>query len=506
MTADLAALAAAFAEGRTTEAQALFGQAYERRKADADGLLALAGLAETAGLGDLALRTAIAARALAFDRADLHMRVADLCRAQGRLVEADDAYRAAIQRGADASAARALAEIATGTVAMPGLGPVAFALAPGVATLTRPGAAGRALVSFYRAPVLLADDHPALGFQSAYLDTREVCRILLGRGFDLDVVDLDGDAIPPGDAYGLVFGVHGDLARHRGRAAPGARLVQWMTGRHPEVQNAAESARIEALLARRGGSYAPKRQIDRVEAELESIGIADRGILIGNRATLATYPEAWRAKIALVPVCAGRIRAPKPRERLVPAEREFLWLNSFGAVLKGLDLAIEAVLADERLVLNIVGLIDREEDFVALYRDALFGHPRIRRHGYLATDSPRFQAIADRCAAFLLPSASEGMSGSAATCLQLGLFPIVSRESGIDLPAGSGRYLETCAIEEIGGAMAEVMTMPAEALAAATAVCQRQALALYSRTATTRRLDGIFGELLGGTRPAQPPP
>ena len=414
MRADLEPLAAAFAEGRTAEAQTLFGQAYERHKADPDALLAIAAIAETAGMGDLALRTAIAARRLAFERADLHMRVGDLCRAQGRLAEADDAYRAAIVRGNDGAAARALAEIAAGTIDMAGLGPVGFALSPGAARLTRPGAARRALVSFYRAPVLLPDDHPALGFQSAYLDTREVCRILLGRGFDLDVVDIGSDAAPPGEAYELIFGVHGDLVRHRGRAAPGATLVQWMTGRHPEVQNAAEAARIAALLARRGGSYAPKRQIDHVEAELEAIRIADRGILIGNRATLATYPEAWRQKIALIPVCAGRILAPKPRHRLVPAGREFLWLNSFGAVLKGLDLAIEAVLADERLVLNIVGLVDQEADFAALYPDALGGHPRIRRHGYLATDSGRFQAIAERCAAFLLPSASEGMSGSAA--------------------------------------------------------------------------------------------
>ena len=383
---------------------------------------------------------------------------------------------------------------------MTGVGPVGFTLSPGVVRLSRSGAVRRALVSFYRAPVLLPDDHPALGFQSAYLDTREVCRILLGRGFDLDVVDIGSDASPPGDAYDLVFGVHGDLVRHRGRAAPGAVLMQWMTGRNPEVQNAAEARRIAALLARRGGTYEPKRRIEEIEDELKSIRLADRGILIGNRATLATYPEEWRAKISLIPVCAGRILTPKPRHRLVPDEREFLWLNSFGAVLKGLDLAIEAVLADERLVLNIVGLVDQEADFAALYREALNGHPRIRRHGYLATDSARFQAIAERCAAFLLPSASEGMSGSAATCLQLGLYPIVSRESGIDLPAGSGRYLETCSIEEIGQAMADVRAMPGDALAAAIATCQRQALALYSRTATTRRLEGIFRELLGEDR------
>lgn len=45
--------------------------------------------------------------------------------------------------------------------------------------------------------------------------------------------------------------------------------------------------------------------------------------------------------------------------------------------------------------------------------------------------------------------------------------------------------------------MAEVRAMPLASLEAAIATCQRQALALYSRTATTRRLDGIFRELLG---------
>jgi glycosyltransferase involved in cell wall biosynthesis len=495
MRADLAPLAAAFAERRAGEAHTLFGQAYERHRDDPDALLDLAAIAERAGVGDLALRTAHAARRLDDRRADLHQRVGDLCRAQGRLVEADDAYRLAAARGGET--APALAAIAAGTLEMADLGQVSYALSSGVVRLTRPGAAKRALVSFYRAPVLLPDDHPALGYQSAFLDAREVARLLLARGYDLDVVDTGDDQARPDGGYDLVFGVHDDLVRTRERAAPGARRIQWMTGRHPEVQNAAERARIAALLARRGGRYAPKRQIERVEAELEAIRMADRGILIGNRATLATYPEDWQRKIRLIPVCAGRILAPKPRNRLVPAEREFLWLNSFGAVLKGLDLALEAVLADERLVLNIVGLVDQEEDLLAIYRDALSGHPRIRRHGYLPTDSTMFQAVADRSAAFLLPSASEGMSGSAATCLQLGLYPILSRESGIDLPTGNGRYLETCSVEEIGQAMAEVVTMPAETLASQTAICQRQALALYSRAATTRRLDGILSELLG---------
>ncbi|MBM3532690.1 MAG: glycosyltransferase [Alphaproteobacteria bacterium] len=492
MRLDLAPLAEAFGEGRTSDAHRLFGEAYERHRADPDVLIDLAGIAEQAGLGDLAIRTALAACRLD-DRADRHRQLGDLCRALGRLVEAGDAYRRALARGGEAPA---LAAIATGTHEVGGLGAVAYALSPGMVRLTPTGAEKRALVSFHRAPLLLGEDHPALGYHSAYLDAREVARLLMQRGYALDVVDTGDDVARPEGTFDLVFGVHDDLLRCRDNARPGARRIQWMTGRHPAVQNAAEQARIAALIARRGGAYAPKRRIERVETELDAIRLADSGILIGNRATLATYPEEWQGKIRLIPVCAGRIRAPKPRERLVPAEREFLWLNSFGAVLKGLDLALEAVLADERLILNIVGHVDQEEDFLGIYREALSGHPRIRRHGYLPTDARTFQAVAERCAAFLLPSASEGMSASAATCLQLGLYPVLSRESGIDLPAGSGRYLETCSIEEIGRAMADVLAMDVGSLATQIAVCQRQALALYSRASTTRRLDGILAELL----------
>jgi tetratricopeptide (TPR) repeat protein len=498
MSADLAELRQAFAAGRSGEARTLFAAALERHRSDPDALLALAAVAEAAGIGDLALRTAHAARRLDGGRADLHRRVGDLCRALGRCVEADDAYRQALAIDpADAAAAAGLAAVEAGTVAIAGLGQVRFRLGAGVVRLQPEAASRRALVSFFRAPVLLAETDPALGYQSVYLDSREVCRLLLGRGFAVDLLDTGSEATPPDRDYDLVFGLHDDLVRHRTSARSGALRIQWMTGRHPEFQNAAERARIEDLVRRRGGAYAPKRQIERVEGELAAIDLADRGILIGNRATLATYPAEWQAKIALIPVCAGRIQAPKPRHRLVPPAREFLWLNSFGAVLKGLDRAIEAVLADERLVLNIVGLVDQEADFLAIYGEALAGHPRIRTHGYIATDSRRFADIADRSAAFLLPSASEGMSGSAATCLQVGLYPIVSRESGIDLPAGAGRMLETSSVEEIGRAMAEVIEMPADALAAATATCQRVALALYSRPATTRRLEGLFDQIIG---------
>ena len=105
MRADFAPLAVAFAERHPTEAQALYMQAYERHGTDPDALLDLAAIAEAAGLRDLALGTAYAARRLDDSRADAHQRIGDLCLAMGRVVEADDAYRLALQRGGEVAAA-----------------------------------------------------------------------------------------------------------------------------------------------------------------------------------------------------------------------------------------------------------------------------------------------------------------------------------------------------------------------------------------------------------------
>jgi hypothetical protein len=67
-----------------------------------------------------------------------------------------------------------------------------------------------------------------------------------------------------------------------------------------------------------------------------------------------------------------------------------------------------------------------------------------------------FAGLVGKCVGFLAPSASEGQSTSAITCLQAGLFPIMSRQCGIDLPPGCGVMLETCSLAEIEMAIESV--------------------------------------------------
>jgi glycosyltransferase involved in cell wall biosynthesis len=164
-------------------------------------------------------------------------------------------------------------------------------------------------------------------------------------------------------------------------------------------------------------------------------------------------------------------------------------------VLKGLDLLLDLFTTREWPALHVVGTFDREEDFLNIYHAEL-EHPRVRFHGFLRGNDPALAQIFDRCVAVVHPSATEGMAGSVAHCLQVGLYPIISRVSGIDLPAGCGRYLEQCTPEEIARAVEEVLHRPADELAREIAQTQQMALERFSRETFSRRLREVFDRWL----------
>src|SRR3989344_1501267 len=91
-----------------------------------------------------------------------------------------------------------------------------------------------------------------------------------------------------------------------------------------------------------------------------------------------------------------------------------------------------------RPLLNIVGLIDQEPDFLKIYRRELLETPNIHWHGYLNPGSEQFNALVKRCFAFIAPTATESISTAVATLLQVGLYPLLSADTGVDLPIGAG--------------------------------------------------------------------
>ncbi|HVN77001.1 MAG TPA: glycosyltransferase [Thermoanaerobaculaceae bacterium] len=374
-------------------------------------------------------------------------------------------------------------------------------------TLAPPGGAarGRALFSYLEQPLLWPDDAPQFHLHSNWWESREIARILADEGFAVDAINWADEDFVPTQRYDVLF----DISRNLARLAPSMQRdtlkILHCTGSDAEYQNAAEARRVEALRRRRGGRYAAQRTVADPELQARSLDLANACSLLGNETTLATYPERIRGKMRSVPVSASDLGPNRKRpEEFVPAEREFLWFFGWGAVHKGLDLLLEVFAERPQWTLNIVGHALEEPEFVRLYERELTRLPNIRAHGFLRPGGPEFGAIVRRCFSFVAPTCSEGASAAVVTCMQSGLFPIVSRDAGVSLPAGCGMYLENCSLEEIEAAVWMAYRLDAESVAAQIAGVQADALSRFSREAFRAGMTGFLRDTIGarsGSRP-----
>jgi glycosyltransferase involved in cell wall biosynthesis len=356
---------------------------------------------------------------------------------------------------------------------------------------------GRALLSYLPEPCGWAEDDPRLRGHSNKWESRELARQVFLAGFEVETVDFRDLGFVPARPYDLVIDIDKNLGRLAPLLPPGALRLLHMTGGYGPVANAAERTRLEALRRRRGLSLAPRRQVPDLDAVARSLAAADRCSLLGNAATLSTYPGDVQARTTLLPATASFLGASaKGPDELVPPGREFLYFAGSGAVHKGLDLVLEAF---ERLPgwrLHVVAPIGGEEDFLLAYRRELVERPEVTLHGPLDPVGPAFAALVRRCFAVLQPSCSEGQSTSVLTCMRAGLIPIVSREAGVDVPDGAGLVLHALGVGEVEAAVREAAAMDDAAVRHAAGRAQLAAEQRHGRAAFSAAVAAYLADVL----------
>jgi hypothetical protein len=351
---------------------------------------------------------------------------------------------------------------------------------PRVTTLERAGPTrGRALLSYLREPATWSAGDRRLSGHSNKWESREVACILSRMGFEVDVVDWSDTEFEPSRAYDVVLGIEGQLHRLAALASPRRRLLH-ATGAHPRHQNPAELRRLAELRERRGVVCRPRRLAPDADGFERALMQADAVSLLGNAWTLSTYPEFCRAKVTCIPVSGSRLREIKNERALRSSGRDFLWFFGSGAVHKGLDRLLEVFAGCPDQTLHIVGNIGDEEDFLQAYRRELRLR-NIRYHGMLDPAGRRFRRISRRVSFVVAPTCSEGTSPATVTMLQLGLYPIVSRATGVDLPEGTGTWLQDCTTAEIATAVQQAANLDEDALTRQIRAVQGHAIARYSR-------------------------
>lgn len=340
---------------------------------------------------------------------------------------------------------------------------------------------GRALVSYLREPSTWSDRDRQLAGHSNKWEAREIVRILASLGHDVDVIDFRDHAFEPEQPYDVVLALDSELARLAERAQPRVALLH-LTGAYGPFQNAAEQRRIDELEQRRGVRVPLERAVADLGGAERALVRADACSLIGNDWTLGTYPEAHRGKITPIPVSGSVPLRVRPPRKLVPKQREFLWFFGSGAVHKGLDRVLEAFAGMPGHTLHVVGNVAGETAFWDAYAiEAAL--PNVHVHGFLDPAGRTFRRATRGCFCVIAPSASEGTSPATVTMLQMGMLGIISRETGVTLPAGTGRLLERCTADEIAEAVGELAALPEDAAREQTLAIQADMLARHSRPA-----------------------
>jgi glycosyltransferase involved in cell wall biosynthesis len=337
---------------------------------------------------------------------------------------------------------------------------------------------GRALVSYMPLPLLGAAEH--FRGHSNVWESSEIVRLFNSLGYTVDVIDWRDCRFERRSEYNVVFDIHRNLLRYSGSSA---RKIFHVTGSHPVFSNHAERFRLQALRERRGVKLQPRRLVAEGDLRIfeENLENADLVTLVGNEVTAETFPSHVRSKMRQV-IATGSI-LPQPTYEYYKRRAEFLWFNGVGAVHKGLDLVLEVFARNPHLTLHVVGPFGKERDFVEAYRHELTDCPNIHAHGFLYPCSAKFRSIAARVAAFVNPTSSEGISTSAITCMQYGLIPIVSRQSGITLPPDTGILLQDNSPEEIERAVCSLDSEDPEKIGDLRKSAREFALEKYSRQA-----------------------
>ena len=359
---------------------------------------------------------------------------------------------------------------------------------------------GRALLSFSIVSAGMPPGHPVYAHHSGPWESSMIASFLLRRGYIVDVIHYTNRSFVPRERYDVILTMMEDLYRLVAYAPnPPESIVKiWLLYLSSVDQsNASEMERIAALEERRPGAlYTPKRQEIYERQQEKTLALADGCTVAGNQLVLDTYPERFRHKITPVYISASPLSWVKSENEYVPNEREFVWYFGNGAVRKGLDIVLEAFAKHPEWKLHVIGTAPKEPDFMKIYRKELTQMPNIKTEGYLDPSSARFEEIMRTSFCFIAPTCTEGTSTATATMLQVGLYPLVSRESGVDLPEDCGRYFKALSVEEVERLATEALALPDEAVRREITATQAYALKEFSREAFAKRMEGALSRII----------
>jgi glycosyltransferase involved in cell wall biosynthesis len=291
---------------------------------------------------------------------------------------------------------------------------------------------GIVLLSYMTAPFTLMPWQYFGDPHTNYWECAEIARLFSQRGFAVDIIDSDNARFVPKKNYIVCIDTDNNLERFS-KHLPNTTKIMHITSAYWKFQNEAEERRRKDVQKRRGVLLKLQRFLE----PSRNPDVADILEGFGNDTIRATYAQ-FNKRIFPIPLSVSQeFDFPKEKD-FDGAKKHFLWFGGGGAVLKGLDLVIEAFSKMPELTLHIMGPVLAEKDFCEVYSKELslpnihiYGRPRRTKNGQIFVNKKPISEIFDRCVCILYPTASDSASGSVLQAMHRGLIPLVTKESGI---------------------------------------------------------------------------
>jgi len=302
---------------------------------------------------------------------------------------------------------------------------------------------GNVLLAYILEPFLLTPGEKIPNTHTHFWESTQIAQTFLDMGYSVDVISYRNKIFKPEKKYDFFISARTNFQRIAEALDNNCVKIAHLDMSHWLFNNTAALMRCLDIQKRRKVTLRSYK----MQEENLAIEYSDYAVVLGNKHTLETYSYAGKKMFPIhIPSC---LTFPSPENKIFSnINKTFLWFGSKGMVHKGLDLALEAFKQLPECTLYVCGPVEKEKDFVDAYFDELYRTDNIKTIGWVDVEAPSFYELTNKCVGLIYPSCAEGQAGAVATCMQVGLIPVISYESGINVE-DFGVILKENTIDEI---------------------------------------------------------
>lgn len=290
-------------------------------------------------------------------------------------------------------------------------------------------------------------------------------------GYNVFVQDYANVNLPSSFSPDIIFGIE-PCFEVACRKWPSAQKIYYATGAYWKHQNDMITMRTDCFNKLYGACY----PYQRLASESDKCEVADYIFQIGTKFTIDTYPESLRKKIRIIRQ-SNTLIGVNPKNKDYSRKKDFLWLGSYGTILKGLDLAVSCFKLHPELNLHVVGNAD--EDFKRIMETDKCEN--IHFYGFVNTSSSKFKDLASKCNFLVYPSCTEGgCPGAVINSMCYGIIPIVTPWAATDDIESLGYLLKNLSVEAIEEALNWAKHLQTNQMERISKACRQYVLDNYS--------------------------